>query len=201
MARLYRFDVKTGRQSERVAFLFVFFSIFASPINCRNMEILDLYDKDLKPTGQTIERGQRVPPGLMIPIVAVYVYNDQGQYLIQKVAPRKGNYYSTTAGHVQSGEHDFAQAMLRELKEEIGLSATKSELKLVKIRRYEYKFTLLYMLKSNVPAEMLRLQEEEVASVMWMSHEDIELLCKMGLFNRYHYQFLLDCEERLQNKR
>ncbi len=165
------------------------------------MEILDLYDKDLKPTGQTIERGQRVPPGLMIPIVAVYVYNDQGQYLIQKVAARKGNYYSTTAGHVQSGEHDFAQAMLRELKEEIGLSATKSELKLVKIRRYEYKFTLLYMLKSNVPAEMLHLQEDEVDSVSWMSHEDIEQLCKTGLFNRYHYQFLLDCEERLQNKR
>ena len=39
------------------------------------MEILDLYDRDLKPTGQTIERGQRVPQGLMIPIVAVYVYN------------------------------------------------------------------------------------------------------------------------------
>ncbi len=165
------------------------------------MEILDLYDKDLKPTGQTIERGQRVPHGMMIPIVAVYVYNNQGQYLIQKVASRKGNYYSTTAGHVQSGERDFAQAMLRELKEEIGLSATKSELKLVKIRRYEYKFTLLYMLKSNVPAEMLHIQKDEVESVMWMSHQDIGLLCKMGLFNPYHYQFLLDCEERLQNNR
>ena len=88
------------------------------------MEILDLYDKDLKPTGQTIERGKRVPPGMMIPIVAVFVYNDQGQYLIQKVAPKKGNYYSTTAGHVQSGERDFALAMLREMKEEVGLSAT-----------------------------------------------------------------------------
>lgn len=165
------------------------------------MELLDLYDSDLKPTGLTIERGRRVPSGMMIPIVAVYVYNNLGQYLIQKVAPRKGNYYSTTAGHVQSGEHDFAQAMLRELKEEIGLSATKSELKLVKIRRYDYKFTFLYMLKSNVPAEMLRLQKEEVESVMWMGHKDIEALCKMGLFNRNHYQFLLDCEERLQNIR
>ena len=165
------------------------------------MEILDLYDRDLKPTGQTIERGKRVPPGLMIPIVAVYVYNDQGQYLIQKVSPKKGNFYSTTAGHVQSGERDFAQAMLREMKEEIGLSVTKSELKLVKIRRYDYKFTFLYMLKSNVPAEMLHLQKDEVDSVMWMSHKDIELLCKMGLFNRIHYQLLLDCEERLQNKR
>ena len=105
------------------------------------METLDLYDKDLKFTGQTIERGHVVPPGLMIPIVAVYVYNDQGKYLIQKVAPKKGNYYATTAGHVQSGERDFALAMLREMKEEIGLSATKSELKLVKIRRYDYKFT------------------------------------------------------------
>ena len=165
------------------------------------MEILDLYDKDLRLTGHTIERGQRVPPGMMIPIVAVYVYNNQGQYLIQKVAPRKGNYYATTAGHVQSGEYDFALAMLREMKEEIGLSAAKSELKLVKIRRYEYKFTFLYMLKSNVPAELLRLQKDEVESVSWMSHEDIEQLCEMGLFNRNHYQFLLDCEERLQNKR
>ncbi len=165
------------------------------------MEILDLYDSDLKPTGQTIERGKRIPQGLLIPIVAVYVYNDKGQYLIQKVAPRKGNYYSTTAGHVQSGERDFAQAMLRELKEEIGLMATKSELKLVKIRRYDYKFTFLYMLHSNVPAELLRLQKDEVDSVSWMSHADIETLCKMGLFNRTHYQFLLDCEERMQNKR
>ena len=163
------------------------------------MEILDLYDSDMKPTGLTIERGQRVPPGFMIPIVAVYVYNNQGQYLIQKVAPKKGNYYSTTAGHVKSGEHDFAQAMLREMKEEIGLSAAKSELKLVRIRRYDYKFTFLYMLKSNVPTELLRLQKEEVDSVTWMSHQDIETLCKEGLFNRIHYQLLLDCEERLQN--
>ena len=110
------------------------------------MEILDLYDRDLKPTGQTIERGQRVPPGLMIPIVAVYVYNDKGQYLIQKVSPKKGNYYSTTAGHVQSGEKDFALSMLRELREEIGLSTTKSELKLVKIRLYYYKFSFIYLL-------------------------------------------------------
>ena len=161
------------------------------------MELLDLYDKDLKPTGQTIERGQRIPPGMMIPIVAVYVYNNKGQYLIQKVAQSKGNYYATTAGHVQSGERDFAMSMLREMREEIGLSATKSELKLVRIRRYEYKFTLLYMMKSNVPAEMLHLQKDEVESVMWMSHEDIELLCKMGLFNQRHYQLLLDCEERL----
>ena len=100
---------------------------------------------------------------------------------------------------MKSGERDFALAMLREMKEEIGLSATKSDLKLVRIRRYDYKFTFLYMLKSNVPTELLRLQKDEVESVSWMSHEDIESLCKEGLFNRIHYQLLLDCEERLQN--
>ena len=164
------------------------------------MEILDLYDKDLKPTGLTIERGKPIPDGMVIPIVAVYVYNDKGQYLIQKVSAAKGNYYSTTAGHVQSGERDFALAMLRELREEIGLSATKSELDLIKIKRYEHKFTFLYMLRSNVPAEILHLQKEEVDSVRWMSRAEIESLCKMGLFNRYHYQFLIDCEERVQIK-
>jgi 8-oxo-dGTP pyrophosphatase MutT (NUDIX family) len=159
------------------------------------VELLDLYDKSLKRTGMTIERGQHIPYGYMIPIVAVLVYNDQGQYLIQKVAPSKGNYYASTAGHVQSGETDFTQAMLREMEEEIGLSVAREELKLVKIRRYEYKFTFLYLLRSNVKLEDLSLQQEEVESVSWMSIEQIEDLCRQGLFNRTHYELIRDCEE------
>lgn len=159
------------------------------------MELLDLYDRELKLTGKTIERGQPIPYGFQIPIVAVIIHNDEGQFLIQKVAASKGNYYATTAGHVKSGETDFASAMLRELKEEIGLSATKSELELVKIRRYEYKFTFLYLMKSNVPVEMLRLQPDEVESVKWMSLDEIEVLCSQGLFNRTHYRLLRDCVE------
>lgn len=161
------------------------------------MELLDLYDSDLRPTGQTVERGQIIPQGLMIPIVAVFIHNNEGKYLIQKVSEAKGGYYATTAGHVQSGEMDFTISMQRELKEELGLSITQSELKLLRIRRYGYKFTLLYMLKSNVPVEMLRLQKEEVESVQWMSREEIEKLCDDGKFNKIHYQLLLDCEERL----
>lgn len=159
------------------------------------MELLDLYDKELKLTGKTIERGQPIPYGYQIPIVAVIIHNDEGKFLIQKVAARKGNYYATTAGHVQSGETDFVRAMLRELEEEIGLSATKSELELVKIRRYEYKFTFLYLMKSNVPVEMLRLQPDEVESVQWMALDEIESLCGQGLFNRTHYRLLRDCVE------
>ena len=159
------------------------------------MELLDLYDKELKLTGKTIERGQPIPYGYQIPIVAVIIHNDEGKFLIQKVAARKGNYYATTAGHVQSGETDFVRAMLRELEEEIGLSATKSELELVKIRRYEYKFTFLYLMKSNVPVEMLRLQPDEVESVQWMALDEIEELCQQGLFNRTHYRLLRDCVE------
>lgn len=163
------------------------------------MEILDLYDKDLKPTGMTIERGQPIPKGYVIPIVAVYIYNDKGEYLIQKVAKSKGNYFATTAGHVQSGETDFALAMMRELKEELGISVTKEQLNLVKIRRYEHKFTMLYMLKSNVGLDKLRLQEEEVDSAYWMTRNDIKLLIGAGFFNRIHYQLLVDCEEMINN--
>lgn len=159
------------------------------------MELLDLYDKQLKLTGKTIERGQPIPYGYQIPIVAVIIHNDAGQFLIQKVAARKGNYYATTAGHVKSGETDFVRAMLREMEEEIGLTATKNELELVKIRRYEYKFTFLYLLKSNVAVADLRLQTDEVESVKWMSLDEIEELCRQGLFNRTHYRLLRDCVE------
>ena len=159
------------------------------------MELLDLYDMNLRRTGKTIERGQHVPFGYLIPIVAVLVYNDRGQYLIQKVAPTKGNYYASTAGHVQSGETDFTLAMMREMEEEIGLKVNRQELKLVKIRRYEYKFTFLYLLRSNVRVEELRLQPEEVESISWMSIAEIEDLCRQGLFNRTHYELIRDCEE------
>lgn len=167
------------------------------PYRDTSMELLDLYDNELRPTGQTVERGKMIPQGLMIPIVAVFIHNNEGKYLIQKVAESKGGYYATTAGHVKSGEMDFTVSMQRELKEELGLCVTQSELKLLRIRRYGYKFTLLYMLKSNVPIEMLRLQKEEVESVHWLSREEIENLCNEGKFNKIHYQLLLDCEERL----
>lgn len=167
------------------------------PYRDTSMELLDLYDNDLRPTGQTVERGKMIPQGLMIPIVAVFIHNNEGKYLIQKVAESKGGYYATTAGHVKSGEMDFTVSMQRELKEELGLCVTQSELKLLRIRRYGYKFTLLYMLKSNVPVEMLRLQKEEVDSVQWLSREEIEKLCDEGKFNKIHYQLMLDCEERL----
>ena len=163
------------------------------------MEILELYDNDLKPTGQFVERGQEVPQGFMIPIVAVFIYNNEGKYLIQKVSEKKGGHFATPAGHVQAGEHDFSIAMIRELREELGLSVTQSELKLFRIKRYPHKFTLLYMLKSNVPIEILRLQKEEVDSVQWMSHSEIEKLCQEGLFNKIHYNLLLECEERLNS--
>ncbi len=165
--------------------------------NNKKMELLDLYDNQLRMTGQIIERGQRIPNGLMIPIVAVFVYNDQGLLLIQKVSAQKGGYYATTAGHVKSGETDFVSAMLRELREEIGISASRSELHLVKIRKFDYKFTFLYTLKCDIPAESLLLQEEEVESVKWMNRNEIEQLCKDGLFQRAHYQLLLDCRDRI----
>ena len=85
--------------------------------------------------------------------------------------------------------------MLREMEEEIGLKVSKEELKLVKIRRYEYKFTFLYLLRSNVKIEDLRLQAEEVESIQWMSIDEIEELCRQGLFNRTHYELICDCEK------
>ena len=104
----------------------------------------------------------------MIPIVAVFIHNNEGKYLIQKVAESKGGYYATTAGHVQSGEMDFTISMQRELKEELGLSVTQSELKLLRIRRYGYKFTLRRLRKLIV----------EINSKTKVAAQQAELLSK-----------------------
>jgi ADP-ribose pyrophosphatase len=156
------------------------------------MEILDLYNKDLQFTGKTIERGVLIPEGYVIPIVAVIIRNDKGEFLIQKVSKQKGNYFAITAGHVQSGEFDFGKAMCREIREEIGLDIDRNQLRLIEVRKFHYKFTYLFFLKLNYEADEFVLQEEEVDSVVWMDFDEIVCLFEENMFQKSHYQLLLD---------
>lgn len=90
------------------------------------MELLDLYDDSGKPLGTTIERGSKFENGnIMLSII--FIKNQDGKYLIQKTSEEKGSKYSSTGGHVTHGE-DGMTTILRELKEELGLSINPNEL-------------------------------------------------------------------------
>ena len=92
------------------------------------MEYLDLYyiEND-KLTGKTIVRGGEVPEGRYFNVVICYMENSNGEFLIQRASIQKGHKCSSTGGHVQAGQ-TLNEAMVREIKEEIGIDKEGDDL-------------------------------------------------------------------------
>jgi len=54
------------------------------------MEIVDLYNRDRIPTGETMLRGQKPPEGRYYLVVHICIFNQNDQMLIQKRSQDKG---------------------------------------------------------------------------------------------------------------
>ncbi|WP_412030802.1 NUDIX hydrolase [Faecalispora sporosphaeroides] len=90
-----------------------------------------------------------------------------------------GCYDTSSAGHIPSGE-DFLESSLRELQEELGITAAAEELLYCGCRRSEYRgefhgrrfwdhqVSNVYILWRDVEESQLTLQKSEVDSVVWM---------------------------------
>lgn len=152
----------------------------------KKMEYLDLYDKEGNLTGETMKRGDRVPEGRYFNVVVCYIENSEGKFLIQKTSKEKGGKYSSTGGHVKSGQ-SLIEAMICEIKEEIGVDVKEEELKYITkyIKNNEVIFNLYYIRK-EINIEECTLQKEEVESISWMIAEEIEKLNKQGKFYPTH---------------
>jgi 8-oxo-dGTP pyrophosphatase MutT (NUDIX family) len=71
------------------------------------MELLDVYDNNGKLTGRKIERGDKkaiLNENEHIAVAVIFIENDNGEFLIQKTSKEKGGEFSSTGGHVDSGE-------------------------------------------------------------------------------------------------
>ena len=154
------------------------------------MEKRDLYDKERKLTGETIFKGDAIPENKYIVVVLVFIQNSEGKFLVQKRSERKNGKYATTGGHPKSGENSI-EGIITEVKEEIGLDLNPADLKLYFSGRSETEqvFWDDYYIKMDVPnIESLKLQEEEVASVEWLSENEIHKLMKEDKFFKNHYE-------------
>lgn len=147
------------------------------------MEYLDLYyiEND-KLTGETMVRGGEVPEGRYFNVVICYMENSNGEFLIQRASIQKGHKCSSTGGHVQSGQ-TLKEAMVREIKEEIGIDVSEDELEF-KGRWLKNNVVMCnaYYMKRNIDINECELQEEEVESVFWKTKEEIEEMIKNDEF-------------------
>ena len=154
------------------------------------MEKRDLYDSERNITGETILKGEKIPPNRYIIVVLVFIQNSEGKFLIQKRSKRKNGKYATTGGHPKSGESSI-QGIITEVNEEIGLKLNSNDLKLYFSGRSDAKrvFWDDYYVKMDVKdIKKLKLQEEEVGLVEWLSEDEIKQLMKEDKFFKNHYE-------------
>ena len=156
-------------------------------------ELLDLYDENRKLTGKTIIRGTVLGEGEHYLVADIWTLTTDGHILVDKRHPDKsfGGMWECTGGAVQAGEDSLSGAV-RELEEELGITADKSELRLIHSCRRPNKFVDTYLLIKNLALEDLKLQAEEVTEAKLVTFEELEqfvadgkLAISSGKFEEY----------------
>lgn len=160
------------------------------------MEFRDLYDANKNVTGKTFMKGEQIPDGYFYLIVAIFIENSKGEFLLQKRVERKGGQWSTTSGHPKAGENSL-EGILEEAREELGIDLSNEKLELFETWVNKDQFFDIYYLKKDIALDEITTQEEEVDGIKWASIEEIESLNKQGMFELKHYIMFKKCLEYL----
>ena len=138
---------------------------------------MDIYTKDGKLTGRTIERGEDKGPDGFTMGVHAFIYDEKGRFLLQKRAEDKKfrpGQWEITMGHVLAGETAF-ECVLREVKEELGVVLPAENF--VKLYRWvdweSHMHTEIFFVRADLGESALTLQKEEVIGVQWVSKEEM----------------------------
>ena len=151
------------------------------------MELLDIYDNDGKTTGRTIVRGKNVilNENEHIAVAVIFIENDDGKFLIQKTSKEKGGEFSSTGGHIDSGETPLI-SIKREVKEELGINIDNDKIKDYGFLLYDKPLRFLFYVKKNINIDDIVLQKEEVEYVKYMTIDEINDLINNNKMLKSH---------------
>jgi len=149
------------------------------------MEYLDLYDENKNLTGEKILRSKdmKIEPGKYINIVIVFIENSENKFLIQKTSKEKGSVWATTGGHVKSGTTCY-EAIIEEIKEELGIDINPSEIKHIETNKFNRAYQDVYYLRKDIDIKDITIQKEEVEYVKWLTKEEINELIEKDEFRK-----------------
>ena len=139
------------------------------------MEYLDIYDSNGNTTGRKIVSGDKsviLNDNEHIALSVIFIENDKGEFLMQKTSKEKGGEYSSTGGHVDSGETPL-KAIKREVKEELGISIDNEPIQELGYLSYDKPLRYFYYIKKNINLDDIKVQEEEVEFVKYMCVDEI----------------------------
>ena len=153
-------------------------------------EIWDLVDKDGKNTGKQWPRTDHanIPEGYYHPCVEVWVKIGDRLLITQRHPDKsEGLKFDSPGGGVLSGE-SFVEGAIRELYEEVGVSAAAGDLKLLGAVTGRKAYAVSYLLTLDTIPEII-IQPTEVVDYKLVSQKELEemadRLCD-GCHRRYH---------------
>ena len=166
------------------------------------MEIWDLYNERREITGLEQIRGEEIPKGYYHLVVHCWIRNSKGEYLIsQRSADRPMHplMWECVGGSVLKGEDSLSGA-LREIKEEVGLSLSPGDGKLIrstvgrKINGIRFSDILdVWLFQYDGPVLLAEATTKEVAKTAWLNQNQIkdlyvngELVDTLGYFFEDH---------------
>ena len=144
------------------------------------MELMEILDSNGNPTGQILDKEQIHKLGLFHKEVAIFLINNQKEILLQRRAKTKEiepNKWAWHGGHVKALESNV-NAIIREVKEELGLTLTKKSVKvLIQLKSDKMPnrhFTYAYYAFCNCDTNELNIQKEELSEIKWFSFDDLK---------------------------
>jgi isopentenyldiphosphate isomerase len=139
------------------------------------MELLDLVDENDTVVGVT-DRLTAHTSRLPHRVIAVFVFNKKGGLYVQAHKKSGGRYDHSVGGHVVRGE-TYADAAMREAKEELGIVQPLIELS--RFTSDEGSFLHMFgLFECAVAEEWVFTPNEEVEEVFLMKIEDIRAMMR-----------------------
>ena len=166
------------------------------------MELWDLYNEHRELIGRDHIRGEKIPQGCYHLVVHVWIRNTKGEYLISQ---RSANctlplMWECVGGSVLKGE-DSLQAALRETKEEVGVSLSAEQGRLLRsvVRnvvngRPFHDILDIWLFNYDGPIPLNEATTKEVAQAAWMTKPQIQALWDSGKFV-HTLKYFLEQEE------
>ena len=159
-------------------------------------EYTDLYDENKNLTGEKLfrEKGTKliVPKGRYSVVVLVFIENSKGEFLFQMTSKRKKNVWATTGGHVKSGQTS-KEAIIEEIKEELGIDINADEVKLFKTYKYDDAFKDVFYIKKDIDINSLTYEKDEVEYVKYLTKDKIlDLINNNGNIRKTNIDAFLD---------
>jgi isopentenyldiphosphate isomerase len=146
------------------------------------LEVVNELGEAVKTLPRSVIHGD---PSLMHRVVHVLVFNQRGELLLQKRSMNKdvapGKWDTSVGGHIEAGE-TISEALNREMKEELGITASEPEFLYTYIHSNPYETELVYTY-SYINSEEIRFNKDEIDAVRpWVMDEIVENLGK-GIFS------------------